>query len=90
MFTSLLGLFSHNVFFHDSSRTYHLTFFRKENKRQTSASTINAECDMNNELQVFLTSLSLLATVVQVNSAFWNATTVYIHRRQDIIQAICN
>lgn len=34
--------------------------------------------------------ISMLADVVRVNSAFYNAITAYMHRRQAIIQAICD
>jgi len=40
---------------------------------------------MDNELQALLTLMSLLAAVEQVNSAFYNAKTAYMHRRQVII-----
>ena len=45
---------------------------------------------MDNELQALLTLLSMLAAVVQLNSAFYNAATAYTHRRQAIIQGICD
>ncbi len=46
--------------------------------------------DMDNALQVLLTLLSLLAAVVQLNSAFYNVTSAYMHKRQAIIQVNCN
>lgn len=42
---------------------------------------------MDNEIQALL---SLLAAVVQVKTAFHNAATAYMHRRQAIIRAICD
>lgn len=44
---------------------------------------------MDNGLQALLTLLSMLAAVVQLNSAFYNITTAYMHRRQAIIRVIC-
>ncbi|XP_056157048.1 putative nuclease HARBI1 [Lampris incognitus] len=45
---------------------------------------------MDNELQALLTLLSILAAVVQLNSAFCNAAAAYVRRRQLIVQAICD
>lgn len=39
---------------------------------------------MNNALQAFLTLLSKLAVVVQLNSAYYNASTAYTGRRNTI------
>lgn len=36
---------------------------------------------MDNKLQVLLTLLSMPAAVVWLNSAFYHATTAYMHRR---------
>ncbi len=44
--------------------------------------------NMDNELQVSLTLLSLLAAVVQLNSAFFHVTTAYMYRRQATIRAV--
>lgn len=43
---------------------------------------------MDNEVQTLVTFLSLLAAVVQLNSAFNNATTAYMRRRRAILLAI--
>jgi len=40
---------------------------------------------MDNGLQALFTLMSLLAAVVQVNSAFYNAITAYMCWRQAII-----
>ncbi len=40
---------------------------------------------MDNELQALLTLLSLLAAVIQLDSAFYHATTAYMRRLKDII-----
>ena len=37
-----------------------------------------------------MTSLSILAALVQLDSAFYNATATYMRRRQAIIRAICD
>ncbi|KAG1925610.1 protein ALP1-like [Pimephales promelas] len=47
-----------------------------------------SDCNMDNELQALLTLMSLLAAVVQANSAFYNAITAYMRWRQTIIRAI--
>ncbi len=41
---------------------------------------------MDNELQALLTVLSLLAVIVELNSAFHQAATAYMLRRKEIIQ----
>lgn len=43
---------------------------------------------MDNELQALLALTSLLAANVQVNSAFYNAISAYMRRRQAIIRSI--
>ncbi len=41
-----------------------------------------------NKLQELLMSSSLLAVLVQLNSAFYHATAAYMHRRKDMIQQL--
>ncbi len=41
---------------------------------------------MDNKSQVLLTLLSLLAAVMQLNSAFYHVTNAYMRREKDIIQ----
>lgn len=50
-----------------------------------SALTSGGCFNMDNELQTLFTLLSIPAAVVHLQSAFYNATTVYMHRRQAII-----
>uniref|UniRef100_A0A667XT45 Putative nuclease HARBI1 n=1 Tax=Myripristis murdjan TaxID=586833 RepID=A0A667XT45_9TELE len=45
---------------------------------------------MDNDLQALLALLSMVAAVVQLNSAFYNATIAYMRRRQAIVRAICD
>lgn len=45
---------------------------------------------MDYVLQALLTLLSMLGAVLQLNYAFYNATTAYMCRRQAIIKAICD
>ncbi len=45
---------------------------------------------MDNKLQVLLTLLSVLAAVVQLNSAFYHAVTAYMLRMQATILANCD
>lgn len=55
-----------------------------------SAISTSDECSLDNELQVLLTLLFLLAAVGQLNSTFYYATSVYMCRRQAINGMICN
>ncbi len=59
-------------------------FGRKQNCMHLWATTTPHYINMDNELQA-LTLLSLLAAVVQINSTFYQATTAYMCRRNDII-----
>ncbi len=75
----------------DWLRHSHVTILQKETNLYIScmylwASTICHYFDMDNKLQPLLTLLSLLAAVVQLNSAFHHATTANMHRRKDITQ----
>ncbi len=53
------------------------------------ALTIRHYFDMDNKLQELLTLLSLLAALMQLNSAFYHAISAYMYRRKDV-SANCN
>lgn len=63
------------VFFPGLLHSYHMTF--SGSKQTTSVLTTNGEYSMDNEFQALLTLLSLLAYVVQSNSALYSTTAVY-------------
>ena len=84
--TCSLGLFSHNVAFTDLSSF--VTWPASRRKQSTLASATSVEHNIDNQLQGELTLLSVLAAVVQLNSAFYNKRTTNTCGSQAIIWAV--
>ena len=72
----LIGSFRSGRGLHRSSGYRHIN-----REKTTSISLGSAEHNVENQLQAFLTLLSLLTAVVQLNPAFYDDTTVYVCRR---------
>lgn len=69
--------------FVDSARAYHVTLYRKK----TDHIHESLDTNMDSELQALV---SMLAAVVQLNAAFYDATAAYMRRRRAIILALCD
>lgn len=82
---TFLLLFTFATFVHTTILEMLLGPFKCENKSWS----ISGKCSLYNGLQVLLALLSLVAAVMQVNSAFHNTTSVYMYRRPAIICTIC-
>lgn len=70
-------LFGSYASFFDLARSYYKTNYKTLLQIKEALITIG-ECSMDKALKALLTLLSLLATIVEINSAFHNATSIYM------------